>query len=48
MHLESFTIIFNGELYNYAELNEKFSDSVKTNSDTETHLQLYYKFGSAF
>jgi len=41
-------IIFNGEIYNYAELNEKFNLSVKTNSDTETLLHLYHKMGPSF
>jgi len=44
----NYIIIFNGEIYNYAELNEKFNLSVKTNSDTETLLHLYHKMGPSF
>lgn len=43
-----YTIIFNGEIYNYAELNKKFNLSVKTNSDTETVLHLYHLLGASF
>ncbi len=41
------TIIFNGEIYNHNELRIKYSLSGKTNSDTETILLLYEKFGAS-
>ena len=44
----NFTIVFNGEIYNYLELNQKFNLPVKSNSDTETLLHLYKKLGSDF
>ena len=43
-----YTIIFNGEIYNYDELNKKFNLPVRTNSDTETLLLLYQKMGPEF
>ena len=45
---ERYTIIFNGEIYNYKELREELiTDQVhfNTNSDTEVLLQLYIKHG---
>jgi len=45
-----YTIIFNGEIYNYQELkNDLVKDSFDftTNSDTEVLLNLYIKYGSA-
>jgi asparagine synthase (glutamine-hydrolysing) len=47
---ERYTIIFNGEIYNYLELkDELITDgfSFTTNSDTEVLLQLYIKNGSS-
>ncbi len=41
-----YTIVFNGEIYNYKELKLQLSDySFKTNSDTEVLLALYVKMG---
>ncbi|MEM7161486.1 MAG: asparagine synthase (glutamine-hydrolyzing) [Bacteroidota bacterium] len=43
-----FTIVFNGELYNYIELREdlrKEGFSFRTNSDTEVLLKMYMHFG---
>ncbi|MES2430035.1 MAG: asparagine synthase (glutamine-hydrolyzing) [Bacteroidota bacterium] len=43
-----YTIIFNGEIFNYKELkNEKLADyKMATHSDTEILLQLYIRYGS--
>ncbi len=47
MHLgEKYTIIFNGEIYNHAELRKQFNIQGNTSSDTETLLLLYEKFGT--
>ncbi len=44
-----YVIIFNGEIYNYRELRkgltEEFGCTFATNSDTETILQTYLKYG---
>ncbi len=46
MHLDDrFTIIFNGEIYNHAELRKQFKLTGNTNSDTETLLLLYRMMG---
>ena len=44
------TIVFNGEIYNYRELQrelEQRGHQFKTNSDTETILHAYEEYGSA-
>ncbi|PCI99645.1 MAG: asparagine synthase (glutamine-hydrolyzing) [Flavobacteriales bacterium] len=46
---ERYTIVYNGEVYNYQELKEELiTDEIvfKTNSDTEVLLQLYIKYGA--
>lgn len=49
MHLgDKFTIIFNGEIYNHAEIRELFGLHGNTSSDTETLLLLYDRFGTGF
>ncbi|HXR84497.1 MAG TPA: asparagine synthase (glutamine-hydrolyzing) [Hanamia sp.] len=49
MHFdEKYTIIFNGEIYNHAELRKQFSLNGNTSSDTETLLLLYDRFGTDF
>jgi asparagine synthase (glutamine-hydrolysing) len=49
MHLgESYTIIFNGEIYNHGDLRKKYNLVCKTSSDTETLLKLYEKTGVDF
>ncbi len=49
MHLhDKYTIIFNGEIYNHAEIRKQFNLAGKTSSDTETLLLLYEKFGTDF
>ncbi len=47
MHLGDISIIFNGEIYNHKELRDlHLKDfSFRTNSDTETLLALYVKYG---
>ncbi|MEO6452633.1 MAG: asparagine synthase (glutamine-hydrolyzing) [Ginsengibacter sp.] len=47
MHIgEKYTIIFNGEIYNHQEIRKQYNIKGHTNSDTETLLLLYEKFGS--
>ncbi|MEO9021690.1 MAG: asparagine synthase (glutamine-hydrolyzing) [Ginsengibacter sp.] len=49
MHLgEKYTIIFNGEIYNHAEIRKQFNLTGTTSSDTETLLLLYERFGTEF
>jgi asparagine synthase (glutamine-hydrolysing) len=49
MHLdERYTIIFNGQIYNHAELRKKLELQGRTSSDTETLLLLYRKYGTDF
>lgn len=40
------SIIFNGEIYNYRELAERHSVTLRTTSDTELLLLLYLKLGT--
>ena len=44
-----YTIVYNGELYNYREIKgliqEKFSYSFETNTDTEVIIAAYQSFG---
>lgn len=43
-----FTIVYNGELYNYRELKQELADfSFSTSSDTEVILAAYAKWGTA-
>lgn len=44
-YLSRYHIIFNGEIYNYKELNKEYDLPVKSNSDTETILHLFHKLG---
>jgi asparagine synthase (glutamine-hydrolysing) len=39
-------IVLNGEIYNHIELRAKYCLVCKTNSDTETLLMLYHRFGT--
>ena len=41
MTIDNFTIIYNGEIYNYRELITKYNIKCNTNSDTEALLRLY-------
>lgn len=45
-HYREFTIIFNGVIFNHFELRTRYNLICRTNSDAETILQLYEKFGS--
>ena len=45
---DKYTIIFNGEIYNHAEIRRQFNLAGKTSSDTETLLLLYDRFGIEF
>ena len=47
MHYQNLTIIFNGQIYNHLDLRKKHNLRCKTNSDTETILQVYAKVGPA-
>jgi len=40
-----YKLIFNGEIYNYADLAQKFAINMKTTSDTELLIELYAKLG---
>ncbi|WP_299550051.1 asparagine synthase (glutamine-hydrolyzing) [Seonamhaeicola sp.] len=44
-----FTIVFNGEIYNYLELRDSLKDDYdfKTSSDTEVLLAVFIKYGKA-
>lgn len=50
MQFEDTWIAFNGEIYNYRELQEKYlpNTKLKTHSDTEVLLHLYRMFGPEF
>lgn len=41
-----YAIVYNGQIYNHLELRKTHRLNCKTNSDTETLLQLYIKYGS--
>ncbi len=43
-----YTIIFNGEIYNHAEIRKQLNITGNTSSDTETLLLLYERFGTQF
>jgi len=48
---ENFTIVFNGEIYNFRELRIELQDNgiqFKTDSDTEVLLELYRLYGESF
>jgi len=49
-YLEKYTLVFNGEIYNYKELRaslQKENCTFKTESDTEVVLAAYHKYGLA-
>ncbi len=41
-----FTIVFNGEIYNFRELKSKYNLKTHSNSDTEVLIELFNKFGT--
>jgi len=46
MQSDRFAIVFNGEIYNHLELRKRYNiSSCQTNSDTQTLLALFEKFG---
>ena len=45
---DRYTIIFNGEIYNHAEIRTQLNLTGRTSSDTETILLLYQKYGTDF
>lgn len=51
MYFNNYTIIFNGEIYNYIELRDslkKKGHSFQTSSDTEVILHMYAEYGKDF
>tara|TARA_Y100000816_G_scaffold258508_1_gene213414 strand:- start:16570 stop:18474 length:1905 start_codon:yes stop_codon:yes gene_type:complete len=42
----NYTIVYNGEIYNFPELKKKFNLSTKSETDTEVILELYSKIGT--
>ena len=42
-----FTIVFNGEVYNFKELREKLHSPLKSESDTEVVLAYWAKYGES-
>ena len=51
MRFNNYTIVFNGEIYNYIELREglkKKGHSFQTSSDTEVILHMYAEYGKDF
>ena len=43
---KNFEIVFNGEIYNFKELKEKYNLNTVSNTDTEVLLELYKKIDS--
>ena len=46
--IDSYKMIFNGEIYNFKELIKEHKLEVSTSSDTEVLLKLYLKYGQRF
>ncbi len=47
LEIDEYVIIYNGEIYNHKEIRKKYKLECKTDSDTETLLLLYIKFGKS-
>ncbi len=47
-HSKRYTIVFNGEIYNYKDIAKKLNTSFKTNSDTEVILEAFEAWGTDF
>jgi asparagine synthase (glutamine-hydrolysing) len=50
MHFNNFSIVFNGEIYNYLEVREELKKkgyTFKTGTDTEVILSAYHEWGEA-
>ncbi len=47
-HCGGYTIVFNGEIYNYKEIAKELSIKPKTSSDTEILLEAFVKLGPDF
>lgn len=45
MEYDNFILVFNGEIYNYLELQKEHNLTCKTKSDSEVLLRLYQKYG---
>lgn len=45
---KTIAIVYNGEIFNYRELKEKYGLQCKTGTDTEVLLKLFERFGTAF
>lgn len=45
---KSVAIVFNGEIYNYRELRERYALPCRTGTDTEVVLKLFERFGMKF
>ena len=47
MHFGDYTIVYNGEIYNFRELRRELDGPFHSDSDTEVILHLYAKYGPA-
>lgn len=44
-YYKTYTLIFNGKIYNHFDLRKRYKLNCRTNSDVETFLHLYDRFG---
>lgn len=44
--MNEYSLVYNGEIYNYIELKKEHKLNTQTDSDTEVLLQMYMKYGS--
>lgn len=47
-HCQRYTMVFNGEVYNFREIAKKYQLSLKTSSDSEVILELFAQQGEKF